>query len=165
LQRRNQHRRWGPCTFYDARDSVKDAECVKVVEEDLNVLKTGLCRIVCAESCVGLELPILSAISGSRPFSSVISLLTSSHGDLSSLSTADEMVLSLSVGTPHTEKIPSRILRWLSLIVYLPFQPSSSKISHAILRISASGIMGTRACGPWSWQAGRDGRPLRCGSA
>ena len=55
--------------------------------------------------------PIRSATAASRPFSSVISRRTSSHGDLSSLSTADDMVRSLSVGTPHTWNMPSNIFR------------------------------------------------------
>lgn len=58
--------------------------------------------------------PIRSATAGSRPFSSVISRRTSDHGDLSSLSTALEIVRILSAGTPHNEKMPSSSLRWLS---------------------------------------------------
>jgi len=37
---------------------------------------------------------------------------------LSSLSTADEMLLIFSEGTPHTSKIPSRIFLWFSLLEY-----------------------------------------------
>lgn len=39
---------------------------------------------------------------------------TQTQVTLSSLSTADEMVRILSVGTPHTAKTPSRIFRWFS---------------------------------------------------
>ena len=51
---------------------------------------------------------ILSATSSLKPFSSTISFLTSSQGDLSSLSTALLIVRIFSLGTPHTSNIPSR---------------------------------------------------------
>ena len=35
-------------------------------------------------------------------------------GTLSNLSTADEMLLIFSGGTPHTSKIPSRIFLWFN---------------------------------------------------
>lgn len=72
--------------------------------------------------------PILSAIDGSRPFSSVISFFTSVQGSckkghevgksiavigftLSNLSTAEEIARIFSGGTPHTWKIPSSSFR------------------------------------------------------
>jgi hypothetical protein len=78
--------------------------------------------------------PILSAMAGSSPLSSTISFRTSSQGILSSLSTADEMGRSSGSGTPQTWKTPSRILRVLSLIVYVPRHPRLSKTS-LIMRI------------------------------
>ena len=102
--------------------------------------------------------PILSATAESRPFSSVISFLTSAHAILSSLSTADEIVLIFSGGTPHTSKMPSKILRWFNyghmsilhsqepaaaqrtLMVNSPTS-SRDRIVQTRLMISASGIM------------------------
>ncbi|KAH3684523.1 hypothetical protein WICPIJ_004494, partial [Wickerhamomyces pijperi] len=84
--------------------------------------------------------PILSAVSSVCPFSSTISFLTASQGDLSSLSTAEEIFLTSSSLTPQTLKIPSKIFLWLSLILN-SLMPKLVKPSTRMAKTSASGTM------------------------
>ena len=63
---------------------------------------------------------------------------------LSNLSTEEQMVLNMSLETPHTSKMPSRICLWFTFTTNLPTS-SDSRISLTILTHSASGIMASVA--------------------
>lgn len=61
---------------------------------------------------------------------------------LSNLSTAEQIVLNLSLGTPQASKIPSRSALWFILIKYEQIS-NEERISAIILTHSASGIIGS----------------------
>lgn len=61
---------------------------------------------------------------------------------LSNLSTDEQIVLNLSVGTPQASNIPSKICRWFNLITYSPIL-RELKISETTFTHSASGNMGS----------------------
>ena len=107
----------------------------------------------CAPLCFTYS-PILSAVAGSRPFSSVISFLTSDQGNcpwgqhgktsrmsykvtLSNLSTADDIGRIFSGGTPQTSKTPSKIFLWLIYVQYKQFCMDSRRSNRRTLMVNS----------------------------